>query len=623
MHLLMETAMGDSQQYGVLAPEEAEDLKRELPRLESQLEATRRQLAIDSKVRDAAASVNKLDRGSRSGRGSQAGQRNDQELNAAQQKCESLAQELWNFEKREHEVRRKLLEHTAGILQLTHKGYLQKDPPPQQNGIDHYDDKYGLDLFGAGDDLSFYRALDSAIDVGSGGGSAAFTRQTEAIQQTEQRLLELNQNLRDAIDQATSGRSNMPEPPQPSTDQNDVEESLQQQVSYLEGGLAQMQRSHAEGLQSFKSSQQTSEQRLEDLNTQLRSIVLRSSLDANPEFPLTPGLSGHGPEEQLSFLEQGLDALEQGVFHLKENHQTLSSRSGDSQEKADRYENIMQTLWPSISDGERFSEEAFSFKVSSLSNKVSDLSNQKDILKRQIEQQREINSKSDGERDAKLAALTTENEEAKRAADEARADAGKIKEEMQDVEGELVRLQTELTVARAELDGAYGTRAQRAAEVAQHPALLQEIADLKQELGGAQMKASETEQYQQQAQTLKKELSETISDYESMTKASIEFERERETLENTADSLRDRCEALETQINDERVSKLGKSPGTPGDRGSGEKGATSTAVLKNEFKKMMRETRTENMQALRVSDHNSDIYPTNNYSRMNERNDAN
>ena len=597
----METAMGDSQQYRVLSPEEAEDFRRELPRLENQLEATRRQLAIDSKVRDAAASVSRLDKGSRRGRESYGQPGTDSETAIAQQRCEELAQELWHLEKKEHDVRRRLLEHTAGILQLTHKRYLQKDPPSQPNGLDHYDDQYGLDLLGNNDDLSFYRALDSAIDVGSGGGSAAFKKQTEAIQHTEQRILELNQRLRDAIDQATSGRSSMPEPPRPTMDSNELEAGLQEQVSYLEAGFAQMQSSQAEGLQSYESSQYFSEQKLEALNTQLRGIVLHSSLDENPQFPLSPESSGHGPAEQLSFLENGLDALEQGVFRLKENHQALSSKSGSSEERANRYEDLMQTLWPSISDGERFSDEAFSSKVSSLSSKVSDLANQKDILKRQIEQQREINGKADGEKDAKLASLSTESEEAKRAADEARADASRIKEEMQDVEGELVRLQTELTVARAELDGAYGTRAQRAAEVAQHPALLQEIADLKQELESTQVKASETEQLQQQAQTLRKELSETIGDYETMTKASIEFERERETLENTVNGLRDRCEAFETQISEEKLSKLGmKSPGTPGDRGSGEKGATSTAVLKNEFKKMMRETRTENMQALRV-----------------------
>ena len=177
---------------------------------------------------------------------------------------------------------------------------------------------------------------------------------------------------------------------------------------------------------------------------------------------------------------------------------------------------------------------------------------------------------------------------------------------MQELEGELVRLQTELTVSRAELDGAYGTRAQRAAEVAQHPALIAEVAELKEQLASVTSRHDNTNNdnsdLTQRVQMLQKELSETIGEYEVMTKSSIEFEKERETLESNIDGLRDKCEALETDLSDEKVRWMGmKSPGVAGDRNSNEKGATSTAVLKNEFKKMMRETRAEHMKMLRVS----------------------
>jgi DNA repair exonuclease SbcCD ATPase subunit len=98
--------------------------------------------------------------------------------------------------------------------------------------------------------------------------------------------------------------------------------------------------------------------------------------------------------------------------------------------------------------------------------------------------------------------------------------------------------------------------------------------------------------------TLKKELEETIEEYEHMTKASIEWEKEREQLESTIDKLRDERENLEAQLSDERVRWLGmKSPGVDG---AAQPGATSTTVLKNEFKKMMRDTRAENAKALRV-----------------------
>ena len=583
--------------------EEAEELKRELPRLENRIDATKRQLAIEIKVRDAASNLSKLDKGAKRGTGDRPDPKNEEEITTANLKCENLAQDLWQLEKRQQDVQRKLLEHTAGILSMTHKGNVQQEPPPQLNGFVKHADGFDLDFSSNFDDQSFYQTLDSMLDVSmENRGSASYKKQTEAIQAMERRLRDFNQGLRDAIAQASGGRSDVPNPPDISARRDSDDIALEDQVSYLEGGFAHIQRAQSSSLQSYKTSAQGLEERLEDLNGRLRGVLLNSSLDQNLQFPLPPQMSGRGAEEQVAFLDQALEPLEHHVYRLREDHHTISSRSNNYEQKATSYEHMLQGLWESMSDGEKYSDEAFSSKVSSLSTRVADLVNQKEILKRQIEQQREINSKSDDDKDAKLSSTLAELGQAKQSAEQAREDTESLRQEMQEVEGEIVRLQTELTVARAELDGAYGTRAQRAAEVAQHPALQQEIADLKQELENAQMKASESDQLQQQAQTLRKELSETISEYETMTKASIEFEKERETLENAADSLRDRCDVLETQLGEEKLSKLGmKSPGTPGDRGSNEKGATSTSVLKNEFKKMMRETRQENMRVLRVS----------------------
>ena len=98
---------------------------------------------------------------------------------------------------------------------------------------------------------------------------------------------------------------------------------------------------------------------------------------------------------------------------------------------------------------------------------------------------------------------------------------------------------------------------------------------------------------------LQKELKDTIEDYELMTKAGVEFEKDREQLERSVDTLRERCEALEAQLSEERVKWLGmKSPGIHGVGSPSEN--TSTMILKNEFKKMMRDTRAENMKVLRV-----------------------
>jgi septal ring factor EnvC (AmiA/AmiB activator) len=102
-------------------------------------------------------------------------------------------------------------------------------------------------------------------------------------------------------------------------------------------------------------------------------------------------------------------------------------------------------------------------------------------------------------------------------------------------------------------------------------------------------------------ETLERELRETVDDYEAMTKASIEFEKERERFESMIDSLRDRCEQLETQLNEERISWMGANNSASSMGRDGPYETTSTMVLKNEFKKMMRDTRAENMKILKVS----------------------
>lgn len=712
MHLLMETAIGDSSQYGLLSFEEVDELKKQISILSTRIDATKRKLAIENKLRDAATSLNRLytpnsresvvDGGSKRQRRSVIGKgsasdlqsKTDNELAASNRKCEDLAQELLRLERRSQELQKRLLEHTAGVLQLTHKGQLENDASREQldhvNGYPESSESLPMLNFGKEfDDRSFYKTLDSFLDSGdiqaSGKIASAFAEQTESILETERKLWDLNRRLRDSIAQASAGRQMLPAPPAPHREsklQHDHEVALRGQVEYLEKGLDSMQRSQVDTLQGYKQSAYAAEEKLEDLNTQLRGLILRSNLDPEAHYPQPPDVSGRSPEDQIAFLGNGLDALEQRVERLKDDNQTSKSERHVHEEKVCQYETALQNLWQNVFSGEdSFSLQAFSANVQSLHTRVKGLHEQKETLGRQIQQQRELSSKSDSEKDARLAEVTAELEKARKDIEstvresiegsnilstqlaaskedkdqllaelqdkhdiianleaqlrtmtteqeeqiaktrgleakiqEKYAEAEKARTELKDSEGEMVRLQTELTVARAELDGAYGTRAQRAAEIASHPAMQKEMEDLNErngalleELAGlqAQHEAGNAE-LNERVQALQKELSETIGEYEVMTKSSIEFEKEREQLENTIDTLRDRVEMLETQINDGKVELLGVNvPGKPGSRESQGSSNTSTAVLKNEFKKMMRETRAESLRVLRVSVHSS------------------
>ena len=84
----------------------------------------------------------------------------------------------------------------------------------------------------------------------------------------------------------------------------------------------------------------------------------------------------------------------------------------------------------------------------------------------------------------------------------------------------------------------------------------------------------------------------------------MEHEREREKLESVIESLRNKVEELDAQIQDDKIQNMGgglKSPGMMStvSGAAGERG-TSTTVLKNEFKKIVREIRAEHTKALKV-----------------------
>ena len=185
--------------------------------------------------------------------------------------------------------------------------------------------------------------------------------------------------------------------------------------------------------------------------------------------------------------------------------------------------------------------------------------------------------------------------------------------ELLDLRDEVVRLKTELTIAQAELEGAYGSRSQRAAELqkATNTAASKELEaiatknrELEAQILHLQKGSGDREK------ELHKELTETLKEFEELTKASVDSEREREELEGVIDKYRDKVEMLEAQVAEDSVKWLGivgadgKGGGeaSPGSSvGSAPAQSMSVVVLKNEFKKMMREARLESLKQLRVS----------------------
>ena len=787
MHLLMETALDDSQQYEVISPEEIDALKKVLYNVKGKIEATKRKLVLETKLRDAAQSINRLNQGksressldnvsispkkhrrSAISKGSNYDllARSDNDVRESARKCEELAQELWLLEKQEQDLQRRFLEHTAGILQMTHKGYLVKEPLHNDGSIlrslsnGHLSHDSAVD-FG---DQSNYHPYTGSDDMGwdfhEGPkvlSSPEFAHQTQMVIDVENKVEDLNERLRDMILELKPQKEDLPDPPtQLDHDPSNPTEILSGQVGFLERCIDILNDLQTSARRGLEDSNLDTEEVLEKLNSHLHNTMAESNPEEASTYIPPPKASGDSLQDQLDYLEGGLTAISRRIQQLGEASHDSTQMLSMYDQRAERYESVIGGLWDILVTSEQngrqldkdqmsdrpspeeFSLQAFSVKVQVLHEKSINLQEQKHVLSRQIQQQRDLSETSMVEKDAKivdlsrgieqaqtkidtlnkeaesrrdeLAAVTVELEAAKlehalreqrKQEDEkealtverqARKEAeqlmlaelssnqetisqlqvelqhlrsktaeadmetkleiseqnlhrlnaqheeakeraavmevnaltlrsdleerslalGKAQEKMKQHEAEMARLQTELTVAKAELDSVHGTRAQRPAETAIDPSMLKDIEDLTgknmaltQEV--AALKATHgsnsngSSNLQARIVTLQRELNDTIGDYEAMTKASFEFDKEREHLENLVDSLRDRIEDLEGQLSDERVQMLGvKSLGGSGSRDSVTGGNTSTMVLKNEFKKMMRETRAEYTKIMKV-----------------------
>ena len=585
MHLLMETAISDSREFEILSFEEVEQLKKERSILRSRVEASRRKLALETKLRDAASSLNRLystkgrppsgdyasganglSSPSRKRRSFLNNNRNvsdssdalrkaDDEFAASSRKVDEYTQELAGLEARLQNCDRRITEHTAGILQMTHKG-LKKNI--RKNQLPHSPDSMTgqnrsgsrMDAMDEFDERSLYQVPDYVYEQGMSNGK----RQTGSFQEISKRLDDLAKRLHDMVMQS-GPQEHFDAPPQP-TDEHisgNLSSQIQAQIGYVGQGLDAIEAVQERTVAEAQKTMFDSEDQLEDVNVRLHNMLQRTnSVSKSPTTP-EDGPRGKDLHSQLAFSATVLDRLNKRIEALVE---------------------------------------------------------QKDILTRQIQQQRELNSKSDAQRDAKIHELNEQlastqkqhslgeeelqqtrhqmnllmeqldtaqqhnvlleqrsgaMESEKAARQQLDGELEKAKTELKEMESHFVQAQTELTMAKAELDGAGGSRAQREKDAAA----------------------------QKEIDDLKKELKDTIEDYEIMTKQSIEDEKNRDKYEEKIDRLEQRCDGLESSLNEEKVKWMGIKSSAPNE-------TTSTMVLKNEFKKMMRETKVEQIKAYKV-----------------------
>ncbi|THX67557.1 hypothetical protein D6D05_09771 [Aureobasidium pullulans] len=737
-HLLVETAIFDSSRYDILAIEEVDALKKEKTKVDTRIEGTRRKLALESKVREAARSLHRLysqkgrvpqtrrksllgDRrlSSSSVKSDSIGQASD-ELASSEKKVEELVQILVGLENRRQYIESRLLRHTAAVLQAAHH-------QREAESADHL----------TPDSLPHIRDYDQSVhsDV-SKGQSAIYNSQ---LNDFNTRLQFLNGQMRSLISQAKKGRSGSidnspddipsayPEDDEPSVRINNQLEQLQDGIFALLEEHKYIVQSREDTLHGSQEHQSEVEKRLEGVNNQLFSL-----LSGYEEMHPPPQSTGQGTQDQINYLEENMTSVDHILQHsasLQDSHQAMTREFDEVRAKADthaenaaQHEAVMLGLWGIMSSkesaaanrdvdsddeelertrSEPFSAQALTSKVQHLFARHSDLENQTGILRRQIEQQRDLAGKTDSEDAARASELQTLKEREQEALEEVEAHRKRVEEledqivelentlsehqdeariatiesqhkesdhqdrleeltgslnqakvaretaeanlaikaeEMDDLEAEIIRLTTELAMAKAELDGAYGSRSERAREVASHPefqeleqkskSMSSELEQLRRDKSQHESQMAEMLGLHQNAESrakslegeiitlreiqasgsrddgrmraLEKELADMATDYQELTRETVEMEKEREKLESTIDSLHDKMDALEVQLSDERVRWLGvRSPGGTPELGATRE-TTSTMVLRNEFKKMMRETRAEGVKLLRA-----------------------
>lgn len=943
-HLLYETAMLDSQSYELLDIAEVDALKKEHARLNSRIEAANRKLALESKVKDAAQNLQRLysvnsksrpdtpqspdspkksrssllgSRGRPGSSGSGAGQTLHQagdELAMSIRKVDELNDAIKGLMDRRQYVERKLLRHTAAVLaEQSARASKKISGTALTNGnhaVDRREEDDETNVYSP-DEFDGIRDILHGVSAGSGsklqkpGNLQKMQEEHEQqMASVQNRLEQLNHQLRHVINEASMTRGMTPEPEMNLDDQDDDPSlRLERHFNRLEDNLRTLEHEqqtvkahYAQVQDSAYTTRNAVEEQLESVNHHLHNTLLLGSDMQNMEtLREPPQATGHGYQHQLQYLEESLMSMEQLLQQHRAELDSAREASGGASraiddahakasshaQKVGEYEATLGGLWeimqhdvasrrPSTIDRdfeedglpspgtplkEDFSLQAFSARVQHLFDRAQSAKEQQEILRRQIQQQRDLNGKSDAEKDVQLTELQGQHDQlalehsaaqeeltkamgqraqaeseasesrselmnvtneldslkrafdarhqeedgshaekdrqltdlrgqhdqlavehnalqeelatamaqhaqaedeasqsrselmnvmneldnfkrtidarqqereemarelqthqghaaslqeqieeleaqvsdltddariftvetetqqkeaerkhgetterlaaavtAKEAAEQRHAD---VQRDMEGLESEVVRLTTELTMAKAELDGAYGSRAERAREAqvaglgernkvveeellrlqseheglrglheaergeyeglrgvheelrseheglrglheglkseheslrGTHEAALADLARLRSQGADAGGSASSDG-----AKLLERELHDMTEEYQELTRESLELEKERGQLEELIDGLRDRCEALEAQLTDEKVRWMGiRSPG-PGAANENGREMTSTMVLRQEFKKMMRETRVEGVKLLRVS----------------------
>ncbi|KAF9266247.1 hypothetical protein L218DRAFT_997002 [Marasmius fiardii PR-910] len=147
--LLASEAVVDSQNFQILSAEEVDELKKEDHILGTRLTALNQKLSLETKIRDAAVSLSKVNQSTNK----KVSPKTVDQLEAANKRVDSAQKELLRLSERVNEVHQKLVEHRAGVLSWSVKNLEKKVNPMVNgkgkatvNGVSHSDSGYDSPL---------------------------------------------------------------------------------------------------------------------------------------------------------------------------------------------------------------------------------------------------------------------------------------------------------------------------------------------------------------------------------------------------------------------------------------------------------------------------------------------
>ncbi|EIN10854.1 hypothetical protein PUNSTDRAFT_85232, partial [Punctularia strigosozonata HHB-11173 SS5] len=126
--LLASEAVVESRDCEILPAEEVEELKKEQQILSARLGAMNKKLMLETKIRDAAASLSRVNASYK-----KMSKQTEEQLEASEKKVESAQKEVWRVLERLSEVNRRLYEHRAGVLSFSVRS-MENKLAPQSNG---------------------------------------------------------------------------------------------------------------------------------------------------------------------------------------------------------------------------------------------------------------------------------------------------------------------------------------------------------------------------------------------------------------------------------------------------------------------------------------------------------